>query len=613
MNAEQNTAEKVLSLLREWGWEAGLEKLKAELRAPGDENELSALKLFVAWLAGERGAHEEALTQLRDIEHLHLFANWSQAGQAYIALREHDYGRAHRLLEQAATDGTDPILVATVSHCRGALYYHEGRDAAALPHLYEALSLFGPDHFAAGRVLDTLGMVYTGKDNFHAAREFFARSIECKKRYEDYPGLAVSHGQLGRLYLEWGYTRKAEEHFKQDLEVARRIDDVRGEAQMYNYLGRVAIIGEKWDDAAAWLDESIRLGEHGGWRVLEAFSRKDRSVTYLAKEQFGEAEEQLGRAEELFRAAKFDEGLAHVNRTRSVLLRSQERYDEAERALRPALVYFEDHNERAEAARTQLEQARVLRARNVPRPLVTDALCNALGRAERCRRDALVREIEAELAEVDEAAYYRHLYHRSRGREVLAESVSLLSGERESATVLFLDIEGSTEYARTSDPEVVMMTLNQMMAAFEAILDRHSATVTAYLGDGFMALLRGTDHATRGVRASLEMVEALKEFNLPREVLGLKPLRVRVGVASGEVFIGNVGTYQKMDFTAIGTTANLAARLQSEAEPGQPCVSRSTYEQVRDSFVFRKDRARVVNLKGLGRQEAWDVLRRREE
>jgi class 3 adenylate cyclase len=610
MSTEKKMVDKVLSLLREWGWEAGLEKLKAEIQATADDGQRSALKFFAAWIAGERGAHQEALEQLRDVEQLPALLGWAQAGQAYVALRQHDYRRAHLLLDQAAAQGDsgDPFLEATIAHCRGALSYHEGRDTLALSELHHALSLFGRRHFATGRVLDTLGMVYTSKDNFHAAREFFERSIECKLAYEDSAGLAVSHGQLGRLYLEWGHLRKAEEHFKQDLELARRIDDERGEAQMYNYLGRVAIIKRKWEDAAAWLDESIRLGEQGGWRVLEGFARKDRSIAALGQGQFAEAEAEVQKAEDLFKAAAFAEGLAHVNRTRAMIWRAQERFDEAERALRAALAHFETHNERAEVAYTPLEKARVLRARGVPRPLVTDALCGALERAEWCRRDALVREIEAELKEVDEVTYYRRIYERSRGRDVPAETVSLLSGEREAATVLFLDVQGSTEYARTSDPEVIMMTLNQMLAGFELALDRYRASVTAYLGDGFMALLRGADHAKRGVMAALEMIGALRAFNTPREVLGLRPLSVRIGMSSGEVFIGNVGTYHKMDFTAIGTTANLAARLQSEAEPGLPCISRATYEQVQDNFIFKSAAPRAVSLKGLGQQEAWDVI-----
>lgn len=610
MRAESEVAGRVLSLLRQWGWETGLAKLKKEINETSEQDERATLRLLAGWLAGERSLHTEALSQLKASEHLPALTAWAQAGQAYVALRQHDYACGHRLLDAATKEGdsNDLALSATISHCRGAILYHEGKTELALAQLHEALALFSQDHFGAGRVLNTLGMVYAGKDNFHAAREFFEQGLVCQHRFDDIAGIALAHGQLGRLYLQWGNLNKAEEHFKQDLELARRIDDERGEAQMYNHLGQVALARRKWEDASAWLDESIRLSHQGDWTVLEGYARKDRALAHLGQADVASAEAEAEMAQQLFAEAGFAEGTAHVHRVRAIILRAQAKYDEAERALRAALTHFDDHGERAEAARAQLEKAYILRARGVPRPLITDALSNALERAERCRRDALVREIEAELRDVDETAYYRHIYGRSRGRDVPLETVSLLSGERDMATVLFLDVQGSTEYARSRDPEVIMMTLNQMMAEFETVLEHHRASVTAYLGDGFMALVRGADHARRAVAASLELVGALREFNQPRLVLGLKPLNVRVGLATGEVFIGNVGTYQKMDFTAIGTTCNLASRLQSEAEPGLPCINRTTYEQVQDDFVFKEERPRSVSLKGLGEQEAWDVI-----
>jgi class 3 adenylate cyclase/Flp pilus assembly protein TadD len=609
MQTGTSVAERVLSLLRQWGWEAGLEKLKGEISTTPDPDQCATLRLFAGWLAGERGDHIEALEQLKASEHLPELTAWSEVGQAYIALRKHDYAHGHKLLDLASKNG-DPMLGATTLHCRGAIFFHEGKLDAALPLLNKALELFGKEHFGAGRVLNTLGMVYAGKDNFHAAREFFERGLECQRRFDDDAGIALAHGQLGRLYLQWGNLNKAEEHFKQDLELARRIDDERGEAQMYNHLGQISLERCKWEEATAWLEESIRLSHQGGWTVLEGYARKDRALAHLGLGEIAEAEMEVEKAQALFAEINFAEGIAHVNRIRAIVWREQKNYDESERALRRALKYFDDHNERAEGALTQLEKAYILRARGVPRPLITDALSNALERAERCRRDMLVRKIEAEMREVDETAYYRHIYERSRGRNVPMETVSLLIGERETATILFLDVQGSTEYARSQDPEVIMMTLNQMMAEFETVLERHSATVTAYLGDGFMAILRGSEHARRAVLASLELVSALREFNQPREILGLKPLNVRVGIATGEVFIGNVGTYHKMDFTAIGTTCNLASRLQSEAEPGIPCINRATYEQVQDLFTFKETEPRTVNLKGLGEQKAWDVVGR---
>jgi class 3 adenylate cyclase len=105
------------------------------------------------------------------------------------------------------------------------------------------------------------------------------------------------------------------------------------------------------------------------------------------------------------------------------------------------------------------------------------------------------------------------------------------------------------------------------------------------------------------------VVQVFEEFNRPRKVLGLPRLRVRIGINTGDVLLGNVGTYQKMDFTAVGTTTNLAARLQSEAEPDLPCISRATYEQVQEHFVCNANNPRKVTLKGLGEQEVWDIVR----
>jgi class 3 adenylate cyclase len=377
---------------------------------------------------------------------------------------------------------------------------------------------------------------------------------------------------------------------------------------VYTRRGAVALAAGRTAVAADFLDESIRRGRRGKWSHVEGYAHKDRALVYLAAGDLARAEQELRVAEQLFRPHGFDEGLAHVNRARGRLLRVRGRHDEAERALGDALAYFERQGDRAEVARTLWERAEVARARGAPASLVADALLRALDAAEGCRRHALVRQIQAELRQADEAAYCRRIYQRARGHDVAEDTASLLSGHRETATVLFLDLQGSTDYMRVTDPEVVMLAINQMMADLAGVLERHGAEVTAYLGDGFMALVRGRDHARRGVAAALDLGAALEEFNRPRRVLGLPLLRGRVGVSTGEVFLGNVDTYQKMDFTALGTTVNLAARLQPEAEPGQPCISRQTYEQVQEQFVFREGNPRTVTLKGLGSRQVWDVV-----
>jgi adenylate cyclase len=156
-----------------------------------------------------------------------------------------------------------------------------------------------------------------------------------------------------------------------------------------------------------------------------------------------------------------------------------------------------------------------------------------------------------------------------------------------------------------------MQTLNQMLADLAVVLERYDAVVTAYLGDGFMALLSDMDHARRAVDAALDMEAALAMFNQPRRVLQLPLLAVRIGISIGEAVLGNVGMYQKMDFTAIGTTVNLAARLPPEAEPGVLCINYTTYAHVQEAFCFCTATPRTVSLKGLGERQVWDVVGRR--
>jgi class 3 adenylate cyclase/predicted negative regulator of RcsB-dependent stress response len=609
MKYDPATVDRLLALLRKWDWETGLQKLRTEIELEPDATKRADLQLFTAWQAAERGERDEATQHFHEARAVPALAGWALTGLAFHLLRDKQFTQAHEHLNQAerAADPADAILRATIHHHRGAVLFHEGKNDRALPLLHAALEGFGRDHFGTARVLDTLGMVYAAKDNFAAAREFHQQALDLRPRFHDDAGLAVSHGQLGRLYLDWGNLEKADEHFKADLEIARRIADKHGEAQMYNALGQVALARSDWDAAAAYLDESIRRWQGLHRASGEAYARKDRALAHVGSGDPAAAEAELTGAEQLFQFAGFTEGLGHVNRAWGVLRRVQGQSDESERKLRAAQRHFQEAGECAEVARTQLELARTLRDRPTPRPLVSEAFLAALTSAEACRRAALVRAIEDEWKAEDEPAWCRHVYRRARGRGVREDTTSLIRGSHVPATVLFFDLKGSTEWGQRTDPEEVMLTLNQLMADLAGVLERHGAAVSAYLGDGFLAYLTEADHALRGVRAALDLLAAVKEFNRPRRVLGLHPLAVRIGINSGQVYLGNVGTYQKMDYTVIGATVNQAARLQGEAEDDWPCVGRGTHDLVRHAFTFAADKPRPVTLKGIGVCESWDV------
>jgi class 3 adenylate cyclase len=330
----------------------------------------------------------------------------------------------------------------------------------------------------------------------------------------------------------------------------------------------------------------------------------------LAQGNLEEAEKQAQQAGELFR--QFPEGLAHVHRVCGILCCKRDKWDDALTELEKAQSHFDDKGEAVEIARTQFQIARVYGAdKKYAGPALREALLETLKQAEACRRSKLVRQIDEELKVADPEAYFNHVYQRAWGGSLSVDPISLMTGSLEHGTVLYLDLKGSTEYARDRDPGEVMLALNQMMADLVSRLEKHDARVSGFRGDGFLALLRGADHALRGVRAAFELVGAIKEFNKPRSILKLPLFTVRTGIASGQMSLGNLGTYYKMDFTAIGTTANLGARLEAHAEPGLPCISRETHDLVQAHFIFREGNSRTANLKGLGNQEIWDVVRER--
>jgi serine/threonine protein kinase/class 3 adenylate cyclase len=615
---------KILGLFRSWGWARALQKVRNRAQHADSARERAGYQSFLDCIATEHTSDSQQALTFEGVSEARALRGWVLAGQASLCLRNREYGGAQALLSLAAGQGDaeDRVLQATIAHTRATALVHLGQSDAALPHLHQALDLFGQKHFMTGRVLDTLGMAYAYKGNFPVARDFYEQSIRFKRTHDDEAGVAISHGQLGRLYLDWGRLDEADQHFQEDLRIAQKIRSHWSEAQIYNHLGQVALergvresaAGRKtsarrqWGLASGWLEQSIRYCQEGNYPVSEAFARKDRALVYLHEGDLDRAELFARQALELFSANEFTEGVAKVHLVEGVILRRRERWADADRRFRAALSHFEQTQEADKAVHALWEIARTQRDSGAAAPLVTRAYLEALTRAEACRHDPLVRDIEQELHEVDVEAYLRHVYRRARGAGIDEDSPSLIEGTDDVGTILAIDLPGFTEFSHGLDAETVLLTFNHLLADFAEVLARHQARVLAYRGSGLLALTRDHRHAERAVRAALDLVRALDEFNRPRHLLLLPIFHVRIGISSGDVLLGNVGTYHKMDFTAIGTTLNIASALRNEAQMGYPCIGRSTFDLVRDRIVYHGTGPRSVAVVGIGDVEVWDVV-----
>jgi class 3 adenylate cyclase/tetratricopeptide (TPR) repeat protein len=162
----------------------------------------------------------------------------------------------------------------------------------------------------------------------------------------------------------------------------------------------------------------------------------------------------------------------------------------------------------------------------------------------------------------------------------ILQSRSALEGERKQVTVLFCDLVGSTSLAERLGPETMHLLLNRFFELALSEVHRYEGTINQFLGDGFMALfgapIAHEDHARRAALAALGLQKLLGEH---RDELGGREgldLKVRMGINTGWVVVGGIGDQLRRDYTAIGDTTNLAARLQQHAEPGAILLSEDT-------------------------------------
>jgi class 3 adenylate cyclase len=184
---------------------------------------------------------------------------------------------------------------------------------------------------------------------------------------------------------------------------------------------------------------------------------------------------------------------------------------------------------------------------------------------------------------------------------------TVISTERKKLTIFFSDIKDFTVITERLQPEELTELLNEYFTEMAKIAHNHGATVDKFIGDAILAFFG--DPETKGNQgdawACLDMAVAMQRrivaLNRDWRRRGIeKPFQVRMGINTGYCNVGNFGSQDRMDYTIIGAEANLAARLQSIAEPGGIVMSYETYALVQDRVPARP--LDPITLKGISRQ-----------
>jgi len=185
--------------------------------------------------------------------------------------------------------------------------------------------------------------------------------------------------------------------------------------------------------------------------------------------------------------------------------------------------------------------------------------------------------------------------------ERILTSKTALEGERKQVTVLFADLKGSMELLADRDPEEARKLLDPVLERMMEAVHRYEGTVNQVMGDGIMALFGAPvaheDHAVRACYAALAMQSAIRAYSEQAQRTHGLAIWIRVGLNSGEVVVRAIGGDLHMDYTAVGQTTHLAARMEQLAAPGTTLLTAATLELV-EGFVSVKTRGPVL-VKGM--------------
>jgi len=169
-------------------------------------------------------------------------------------------------------------------------------------------------------------------------------------------------------------------------------------------------------------------------------------------------------------------------------------------------------------------------------------------------------------------------------KKVLSEQSldGILKGEKAKLSVMFTDIRGFTPMSRGMDPQELINLLNSHFDESIDIIDKYGGTLDKFIGDAIMAFFGAPVHYDdffmRAINAAVQMQRASEKFNFQRKLEGKEPVSIGIGINTGDVVVGNIGSNKRLEYTVIGETVNIANRLCSVAKKGQIIISQSTYE-----------------------------------
>ncbi|CEG58640.1 adenylate/guanylate cyclase domain-containing protein [Legionella fallonii] len=191
------------------------------------------------------------------------------------------------------------------------------------------------------------------------------------------------------------------------------------------------------------------------------------------------------------------------------------------------------------------------------------------------------------------ASFQRYLPRSLVKKLITSGKIAHVGGQNENLTILFSDIQDFTTLSEEIRPQQLMNYLSEYFQSMTESVIVHQGTLDKYIGDAVMAFWnapsRDEKHAFHACQTAVDMLQRAEKLNSYKRQNGLSEFKIRIGINSGEAVVGNVGSDDRLNFTALGDAVNLSSRLESinKIYHSEIIISHTTYEQVANEFTFR--------------------------
>lgn len=522
----------------------------------------------------------------------------SNLGTIYLYLgyypRALDHFRKSLLIKEEISDKNG---MANALSNIGIIYAKQSEPSKAKEYYERSYEIYEEiaDKNGMARILTNLGLIYEDLKEYNKAMEYYYRSLEIKEELSDKEGIANILNNIGLVHMHQGNYILAEHYYQRSLEINIEISDERDIANNYINLGISKNRQGEYKKAISWCNKGLAIADKISiietqklaceclYDATKAIGNTDKALVY---------HERVMIAEDSLQAEETAKKLQHLEFSRQMKADSIKREEEKRQTL---LAH-------------EAEVRTKTRVRNIS---ILAGILLLFGLVLLYRRIIFVRRAK-QAVEKDKARSDDLLLNifPSDIAEELKEKGKADPRKFEDISIIFTDFKEFTQISEQLGAEKLVGEINSCFQNFDAICKKYGIEKIKTIGDAYMAAgglpTQSSDSVKNTVLAGIDMADCM--INMQKRYIadGKTPFEMRVGIHTGPVVAGIVGT-SKFQYDIWGDTVNTASRIENAGEVGKVNISKTTYDHIKDDRDFVFQPRGYINVKGKGEIEMWFV------